>query len=108
MDTTQIVADAKALGVAALGDARSAAVQLLTSLGSDVEAGIPKISGDAASLLNEFVPAQFAPFVDPILTTAEGAPLQAVDAAAVTAVKTGIGIAIARIEALLPAPSAGW
>ncbi len=100
MDTSTIVADAKALGAAALADAKTAGIALLTSLEGEADTSIPKLSGDAAALLNEFVPASFAPYVDPILTTAEGVPLATLDADAIAGIKTGVGIAIARIEAI--------
>lgn len=97
----QVIADAKALGAAALANAKDAAVTLLTALEGQGTAAVPQLGTDAVGVLKAFVPASLAQYVDPIIDSAANSALPALEAAAETGIKTGLGIAITRIEALL-------
>ncbi len=97
MDTTQLVADAKSLGGTLLGAAKTAGESFISAIGGDAEAAVPKLSTDAENTLLEFVPS----FIRPVITSAGGAAVAAVDASAVALIKQGVGIALTRLDQLL-------
>ncbi len=97
MDTTQLVADAKSLGTTLLGAAKTAGESLVTTLGSDAEAEVPTLASDGEKALLEFVP----DFIRPLITDAAGSAVSSVDSSAVDLIKSGVGIALTRLEQLL-------
>ncbi len=96
IDTTQLVADAKALGSAVVADAKTAGESLLSAVAGDAEAKVPTFTSDAETLLLDLIPSAYRPVVQ----TVAAAPLASLDASAVAAIKTGVGIALTRIAAL--------
>jgi hypothetical protein len=102
MTTTATPAtSAAALAVKALSDAKTAVTALLTVLESDIEASIPAVTTETEALVLEFIPQSVRAFVAPLLAAAESSMNKNIDAELVTLLKTGLGIALVRINALL-------
>jgi hypothetical protein len=103
MSTTEtpepaIVADARALGVKLASDSKSYITGLLTTVGTDVEAVVPAIEGDAANYAASFLPAAMKTEV----STLAGLAVSALAPESVTLLKTAWGAALTRIEAVIP------
>jgi len=100
LSNNPVVADAVALAKQAANDSLDAATHLLTKLADDAQAELPKIASDAVANVIEFVPQQYRPFVLPFAQTILAGALPKVEEAAANAIKTGLGFAIQRIQAL--------
>jgi hypothetical protein len=97
IDLSALEADAKAVASAALTDAKVAIVQLLSALAGTAEGAVPTLTTDVTNVLLDFIPSAFRGLAQSLIANAT-APL---DAAAVAAIKLGLSVALARINALL-------
>jgi hypothetical protein len=93
----QIVADARALGVSALTDAKGSIVSLLTAVENSSVVALPTLETDAGRLAISFLP----PMYQTVIQGFAGSALAALEPESVGLLKTGWGIALTRIEALL-------
>jgi len=100
MQNNPLVADAVALAKVAANDSLDAASHLLSKLAEDAQADIPKFTNDAVANVIEFVPQQYRSFVAPFAASIISGVLPKLEAAASDAIKTGLGFAIQRINAL--------
>ena len=88
--------DAKALAAALFGSAKDAAVAFLGKAAGQLEAEVPTLTTDVVNTLLEFVPSAVRGLVSGFIT----GQLTNLDDAAVAAIKYGLSIAIARLNAL--------
>lgn len=96
MDFTQIENDAKALASALFGDAKTAVVALLGAVADSTETAVPTLSQDALNTLLDFVPGAVRGLVAGFVSGQKAN----LDADAIKAIKYGLSIALARINAI--------
>jgi hypothetical protein len=96
-----VINDAKAAGIVLLGDAKTAATVILTHVASEVTNSVPAFEEAAYSTLLDFIPYSFRnvvnEYVGPAFTAADAAYTARLQAA----VKSAVGLAIGRIDAVL-------
>lgn len=88
--------DALALAKVAEDDAKAAAVTLLTHVANGAQGDVPQLTDAAVNDLYTFVPAQYRGAIETILKPAE----QPLEDATINAIKTGLGWALKRINAI--------
>lgn len=96
-----IVIDAKALGTQAVSDAKTSAALILTHIATEATDALPVLAEGSVDTLMDFVPGKFRGAIQAAVALLVQPSFPKMEADAAAKIKLGLGIALARIDALL-------